>query len=252
MRAVIIDLDGVVYRARSPVPGSADALRRLVVAGTPIRFVTNNSTKTPHQVAQKIRQLTGVDVDPRTVLTSAMAAVTLLSSEDGPVMVIGEQGIEDALTEAGFTITDDPDESRTVVVGLDRGIDYPKLATAATAVRGGARFIASNPDPTFPSSEGLLPGAGSIVAAIAAAAGKEPEVAGKPHLPMRRLVRNSGVAAAWVIGDRIDTDVAMAEAEEDWEAILVMTGVTDTSQASSSTAHVVADLAAAVDLVLGD
>jgi len=250
VRAVIVDLDGVVYRAMSPVPGAAAALQRLIVAGTPIRFVTNNSTKTPHQVAQKIQQLTGVDVDPETVLTSAMAAVSLLSPEDGPVMVVGEQGIEDALSSAALTITDDPDEAGTVVVGLDRGIDYPKLAAAATAVRGGARFIASNPDPTFPSSEGLLPGAGSIVAAIAAASGREPEVAGKPHLPMRRLVRNSGVAAAWVIGDRIDTDVAMAEAEEDWEAILVMTGVTDTSEAGSSTARVVPDLAAAVDLVL--
>ncbi|MFQ5523181.1 MAG: HAD-IIA family hydrolase [Acidimicrobiia bacterium] len=251
MRAVILDLDGVVYRAMSPVPGAADALRRLTESGTPVRFVTNNSTKTPEQVAAKIRQLTGVEVDPHTVLTSAMAAVSLLSPEDGPVMVVGEAGIDEAVAGVGFATTAHPDETRTVMVGLDRDFDYPRLARAAQAIRGGARFIASNSDPTYPTNSGLVPGAGAMVAAIAAAAGQEPEVAGKPHPAMRRLVRDSGVGSAWVIGDRMDTDVAMARAEEDWESILVMTGVTEAGEGTSFADHVVADLSAAVDLVLG-
>ncbi len=250
MRAVILDLDGVLYRAMSPVPGSREALVRLIAAGITTRFVTNNSTRTPEQVADKIRNVAGVEVDPGTIITSAVAAVSLLSPEDAPVMVVGGAGIRQALTDGGFTITDDPVKTRTVIAGMDRDFDYPKLARAAQAVRAGARFIASNSDPTYPTESGLLPGAGAMVAAIEAASGVAPEVAGKPHPPMRRLIRRSGVGSAWVIGDRIDTDVAMAQAEPDWKSILVMTGVTDTRDDVDAADYVAADLAAAVDLVL--
>lgn len=250
MRAVILDLDGVLYRADEPLPGAADALRRLVEQGTPLRFVTNNSTKTPEQVADKIQRLTSVEVDPSQVLTSAQAAVSMLSPRDGPVMVVGEAGLYGALASGGFENTDDPESAHTVVVGLHRTFDYRKLSDAVQSIRGGARFVASNADPTYPTPSGLLPGAGAMVAAIAAASGQHPEVAGKPHPPMREMVRRSGVGEAWVVGDREDTDVAMARAEPDWRSILVMTGVTTVEGSTGRADHVVVDLAAAVNLVL--
>ena len=250
MRTVVLDLDGVLYRADEPLPGAADALRRLVEHGAPIRFVTNNSTKTPQQVAEKIGRLTKVEVDPSQVLTSAKAAISLLSPQDAPVMVVGEEGLYGALADGGFETTDDPNSAHTVLVGLDRSFDYRRLSDASEAIRNGARFVASNSDPTYPTSGGLLPGAGAIVAAITAASGQDPEVAGKPHPPMRELVRRSGVGAAWVVGDREDTDVAMAQAEPDWRSILVMTGVTTEEDRRGGADHVVADLAAAVNLVL--
>jgi 4-nitrophenyl phosphatase len=125
------------------------------------------------------------------------------------------------------------------------------LGGAMNAIRNGARFIATNDDATFPTENGLMPGAGAIVAAIAAASGVSPIVAGKPNEAMRSLIRSRGVGRAWVVGDRPDTDVAMASAEPDWSSVLVLTGVTDETSADSNHAdHVVPDLSAAVDLVL--
>jgi ribonucleotide monophosphatase NagD (HAD superfamily) len=137
-----------------------------------------------------------------------------------------------------------------VIVGIDSNFDYTALTKAADEIRGGALFVASNTDSTFPIESGLLPGAGAIVAALAAASGVDPINAGKPELPMRELVRASGVAEAWVIGDRLETDIALATHEPDWESILVLTGVSDETSDFSSADHVVADLESAVDLVL--
>jgi 4-nitrophenyl phosphatase len=125
------------------------------------------------------------------------------------------------------------------------------IAAAADAVREGARFIATNIDPTFPTESGLLPGAGSLVAAIAAASGRGPEVAGKPHAPMRRLIEKAGVSDAWVIGDRLDTDIALASGHPDWRTIVVLTGVTGEEEAQGADVDfVVADFSRAVDVVL--
>jgi 4-nitrophenyl phosphatase len=125
------------------------------------------------------------------------------------------------------------------------------MAGAADAVRRGARFIATNIDPTYPTAEGLRPGAGSIAAAIAVASGVEPEVAGKPRESMRLLAKKRLSGPAWVVGDRIDTDIEMARLEPDWSSILVLSGVTGSGVAGVDADHVVPDLSAAVDLVLG-
>lgn len=251
MNHVLIDLDGVIYRGDRALPGAPEALKHLVSTGIRVWFVTNNSTRTPDGVARKIGDLTGVEIEANQVFTSAMAATMLLSPDDAPVLVVGEDGIHVALADAGFAVTSDPAKAETVVVGLFRDLGYADLTAAADAVRRGARFIASNNDPTFPSANGLLPGAGAIVAAIATASGRRPEIAGKPHPAMRSLIRASGIGDAWVIGDRIDTDVALARHEEGWQSILVMTGITTASDETLSADHVVADFAAAVDLLLG-
>ncbi len=249
---VLCDLDGVVYRGQAALPGAADALRRLSEAGVSVFFITNNSTRTPEEGAAKIEKVTGVEVTADQLLTSSLASVALLAPEDGPVLVVGEEGVRDAVRRAGLAATDDPSLARTVLVGLARHFDYPLLAAAMEAIRSGARFVATNADPTFPTETGFEPGAGSMVAAIATAAGAVPEVAGKPHRAMRELIRSRGVGDAWVVGDRADTDIALARDEPDWRSILVLTGVTTAETADAAGADfVVADLAAAVDLVLG-
>lgn len=247
---VICDLDGVLYRGDVAVPGAPDALRRLNDSEARITYVTNNSTRTPTDAALKIEEVTGVSTEPSQIITSSQAAASLLTLDDQPTMVVGERGVADALAQVGVEMTEDPEKAGSVVVGMDRNVTYDNIARASTAVRSGARFLATNTDPTFPTATGFLPGAGSLVAAIATAAGREPEVAGKPHQAIRDLLRSRGIEEAWVIGDRIDTDIALATAEPGWRSILVLTGVSTIDDDVSVADHVVPDFESAVDLVL--
>ena len=250
---VLCDLDGVIYRGSTVIPGAPDALRRLEAAGVEVFFITNNSTRSPEQGAEKIERLTGVAIDPEKVLGSSLAAASMLGPDDGPVLMVGEQGVRDAIERAGLEVATDPRTARAVLVGLTRDLSYQLLSDAMTAIRSGARFIATNNDVTFPTEDDLLPGAGAIVAALAAATGEEPEIAGKPHEAMRKLIRSRGVGEAWVIGDRADTDIALARDEADWRSILVLTGVTDADEPAAAGAdHVADDFPAAVDLVLSE
>jgi 4-nitrophenyl phosphatase len=165
--------------------------------------------------------------------------------------VVGGDGIREALESADLDVIGDNSEVDCVVVGLDRQFDYEMLDRASRAIRDGALFIATNVDPTFPAAEGrILPGAGSIVAALQSASGVSPVIAGKPHKPMTDLIRSRGVDRAWVIGDRPDTDMAMASAEPDWTPVLVLTGVTGNDADAGGADYVVEDLGAAVDLVI--
>lgn len=249
---VLCDLDGVVYRGERALPGSAQALTRLAEAGERTLFITNNSTRTPEMAAEKIVSVTGVEVSADDVVSSPMATVGLLRPSDGPVFVVGEEGVFDAVARAGLSITDSGDDAGSVVVGLARSVSYDLLSEAMKALRAGARFIATNNDPTLPTETGLKLGAGAIVAALEASSGRSPLIAGKPHAPMRELIKSKGVTDAWVIGDRLDTDIALARYDDGWTSILVLTGVTSRSEASGGEAdHVVDDLAAGVDVVLG-
>lgn len=249
MIQVVCDLDGVLYRGRRVLPGVPEAMTRLRENGGKFLFVTNNSTRTPDGAAAHITELTGVPCTREEVCTSPQAAAMMLQPADSPAFVVGEQGIDAALTEAGHTITTDARSARSVVVGLTARIDYDWIARAASAVREGARFVATNVDPTYPIEAGLLPGAGAIVEAIATAAETRPEVAGKPHQPMVDLVRSRlSDGPVWVVGDRLDTDIAMAAAGG-WESILVLGGVTDEPDDGVAD-HVVDGLGEAVDLIL--
>lgn len=250
MTTVICDLDGVLYRGNSAVPGSASALQRLYADGLRVVYVTNNSTRSQGATAEKIQRLTGVEVDPSEICTSAMAAASVLSPEDDPVLIVGEEGIIEALEAKGYSTTSDPNIASSVVVGLYRGLTYETIARAADAVRNGARFIATNRDNTYPTTNGVKPGSGAIVAAVEAVAGVEPQVCGKPHAPMRSLIHELGISDAWVIGDRVDTDIALAMDEPDWRSILVLSGVTGPDDPRDGADHVVADFAAGVDVVL--
>lgn len=224
---VVCDLDGVVYLLGRPVPGAGQALIELDEAGYAIVFVTNNSTRSPDMIAARIERMTGYPARAPQVIGSGQAAVTMLTEDAGPVFVVGGGGIRQALDVAGVPETKDPRAAGAVIVGLDTAISYERLRDATVAVRSGARFIATNTDATYPTPEGLWPGAGAMVAAIQIATGIEPEIAGKPHPPIRSLIRARLVAGpVWVVGDRPETDLAMAKLEG-WTSVLVLTGAVD-------------------------
>lgn len=245
---IVCDLDGVVYVGDAPVPGAGEALGRLAAAGHRILFCTNNSSRRRAGIVDRIHRTTGYGADPGSVVSSAMAAVTLL--DPVPAFVLGGAGITEALAVAGIPVTASWEEAGSVVVGLDPEATYRRIADAASAVRAGARFVATNDDPTYPTPGRLLPGAGALVAAVATASGVRPVVAGKPHAPMRELLRaRAGDGPVWVVGDRVDTDVALARAEG-WTPVLVLTGVTGAAEAAASGASVLdslADLPALLD-----
>lgn len=224
--AIVCDLDGVLYRGDVEVVGAGAALGVLRAAGISLAFVTNNSTKTPAEAAAKIRRLTGFDAHEQDVVTSAMAAALLLAADAPPTLLFGAAGARGPLEHLGVPIVDDWHEARAVVAGLDLSLTYESLTRAVMAVGRGARFIATNRDVTYPTPEGLWPGAGALVAAVEAATGVEAEVAGKPHEPMRGLLhdRLEGQRVA-LIGDRPETDLALG-VSEGWETILVLSGVT--------------------------
>lgn len=246
---VVCDLDGVVYRGRTATPGAREALLSLDEAGLSTYFVTNNSAGEPSAVKRKLAEVVGYETDENRIVTSSLVAASLI--EAGPVLILGEAGIESAVTEAGFSLTDEPGEAATVVVGLDRRLSYDRVARAADAIRAGARLIATNRDPTFPVEDGLLPGAGACVAAVEVAAGVTGVTAGKPTAAMRDLIEQKiPEGRVWMIGDRPDTDIALASGSR-WRSILVLTGVTVSSDGVEPVPdHVVADLPAAVELIL--
>lgn len=223
---VVLDLDGVVFLGSTAIPGAGDALAVIAASGVRTLFATNNATKTTSQIAARLADGAGYETDPASIVTSAVAAAGCLSSTDDPVFAVGEGGLAATLTAAGHAVTDDPGVARSVVVGLDREISYAKLEGASTAVRRGARYIATNTDATFPVPGGSVPGAGALIAAVSTAAGRNPEVAGKPHPPMiEQIRRHLAPGSTWMIGDRPETDLALAKAAG-WTAVLTLSGIT--------------------------
>lgn len=222
---IVFDLDGVVYVGPEAVAGAGEALAEVAGAGFRLLFATNAATRTPSAVAAAIGAATGYAVDLGSVVTSAVAAASLVEG-DQPVLPVGEPGMGETLAGLGIDLTGDPGRARAVVAGLDRSFTYERLHLAAVAVRRGARLIATNTDATFPTPEGPAPGAGALVAALETATGVRAEVAGKPHDAMIAAVsRLLEPGPVWVVGDRPETDLAMAAAAG-WGRILVLSGVT--------------------------
>jgi HAD superfamily hydrolase (TIGR01450 family) len=219
---VVLDLDGVVYRGDTQVAGAGAALESLT-AKYRVLLATNNSRRSREDVADKVWRLTGVAIGPEWVVTSAVAAARIV--EVVPTAVVGGPGIVEALEGVGVPIVGD-EEAAQLVTGLDTGFGFARMRSAADLLRRGVPWVATNTDATFPVEGGLMPGAGSIVAALATASGRTPVVAGKPHPPM--VAALAGLAAdgrVVVVGDRPETDLALAKAGG-WESVLVLSGVT--------------------------
>jgi len=224
---VCCDLDGVVWRGDEPIAAAADGIRRLRDAGLRIAFVSNNSSQPVAEVTAKLERF-GVPASVDDVVTSAIAAAAMLASSLAPgsrVLVCGGPGVVEALEQVGLTpVREAPSEA--VIVGFHRDFDFAGLARASDAVRDGARFVATNLDATYPMPGGtMLPGAGSITAAVATASGRQPEVAGKPESATVALVRARFGDRGVVVGDRPSSDGALAEALG-WPFGLVLSGVT--------------------------
>jgi len=222
----LIDLDGVLYRGDLPIDGASAAIVRLRCSGRRVLFMTNNSSRTPKQVAQKLSSL-GIRAAPGEVVSSALATADLLTSRGGgTAFVVGEVGLLNALADAGLVILDgEPECADYVVVGWDRGVDYAKFRTASLLVQRGAHLVATNADVSYPAPDGLWPGAGALLSVITSTTGVEAEVVGKPNAPVyQTALRNAGGGRPLVVGDRLDTDIAGAQALG-WDSLLVLTGI---------------------------
>ena len=244
----MIDLDGVVWLGGRPIPGAGDAITLLRGAGARVLFASNNSSPTVEQLIDRL-EVAGIAARPDEIVTSGMAAASMLEP-GGHALVVGDEGLMEALAARGVhasRVADDRADHTVradggqrddradggerarvpdaVVVGYTKQFDYGVLARAADAVRAGARLIGTNEDALLPTAEGLLPGTGAILAAVATASGTRPEVAGKPHQPLAALIGERVARVAAVVGDRPSTDGALARFLGAPYA-LVLTGVT--------------------------
>lgn len=241
----VFDLDGVVWLAGRAIPGSVEAIERLRDEGAKVAFVTNNSTPTLAESAARLDRA-GVVVDPAELVTSAQAAASLFEAAQRVAMV-GGPGLREALTTRGVELVAAADSPEAVVVGRSLELDFAELAAAAKAIRAGARFVATNTDPTFPTPDGLEPGAGALVAYLQVGSGRTAEVAGKPQAPMAELVHKRFGPPDVVVGDQPATDGLFASRAGAAFA-LVLSGVTKQADlpVTPEPAIVEADLAAVV------
>jgi NagD protein len=224
--AWLTDMDGVLVRESHAIPGAAEFIGALRAAGTPFLVLTNNSIYTRRDLAARLK-LGGLDIPEDHIWTSANATARFLDDQRprGSAFVIGEAGLTTALHEIGYTQTErDPDY---VVLGETRTYSFERITMAIRLIERGARFIATNPDPTGPSPEGSLPATGSVAALITQATGVQPYFIGKPNPLMMRTALNKVGAhseTAAMIGDRMDTDV-LSGLESGLQTILVLSGV---------------------------
>jgi glycerol-1-phosphatase len=227
---LLLDLDGTAFRGATALPGAVDAVRQASASGRAVCFVTNNASRSAAEVAANLTRL-GFDADPRHVMTSAEAGAALLAERlpaGEAVLVVGTEALADEVRAAGLTPVRTADGRPSAVVqGHSPHTCWSDLAQACLALRAGALWVACNVDPTLPTERGELPGNGAMVAALRAATGRQPEVAGKPG---RRLLDQAtqriGARRPLVVGDWLDTDIAGARAAG-LASLLVLTGVTD-------------------------
>ncbi len=234
---VMFDLDGVVYVGGEAIDGVAERIDRIRRAGLHVAFVTNNASRTPDQVAEKLATV-GVRATGSDVVTSAQAAARLLVEQHGPgarVLVLGGKGLRVALGEAGLLPVDEPAGAVAVASGYGPDVRWRDIMRVAALVRDGLPYVASNADLTVPTPYGLAPGHGVLVRAITGFAGVAATVAGKPEKPlMEETVRRVGGSRPIMVGDRLDTDIEGAHAIA-VPSLLVLTGVTGLAELAQAT-----------------
>lgn len=206
--ALLLDLDGTVWEGGRAIPGAVEAINASPVPGV---YITNNAMRAPSEVAEKLRAI-GLKAAEKDVVTSAQAALELASehlAQGDAVYVIGTDSFKELAGRAGYHVVDSADaKPRAVLQGLDPQITWAELSEAALAIRGGAKYFASNLDTTLPTERGLMVGNGSMVAAVVSATGENPVSAGKPQPSMMlTAARRLGAKSPLVVGDRLDTDI---------------------------------------------
>lgn len=228
MNGLLIDLDGTLYHGTHRIDGADTLISYLREIKLPFRFVTNNSSATPEEVAERLKKM-GIQAAADEVCTSAQASAEYIAhiKPGAAVFVVGEDGLRKAVQDAGLVLTEEQPDF--VLQGIDRSFTYERLTKAVRYIHGGARFVLTNPDLLLPSTDGLIPGAGSIGAMLQAAGGQEPILIGKPSsILMDYSLRDIGLKAneTWVVGDNLATDIAFGDAAG-CSTILVLTGLTN-------------------------
>jgi 5'-nucleotidase len=229
VKSWLTDMDGVLVHEGQIIPGADKFIRRLRETNTGFLVLTNNPMYTPRDLQVRL-QHTGIDVPAEAIWTSALATAKFLDKQrpGGTAYVIGEAGLTTALHDIGYVLTDvNPDY---VVLGDTREFSFRAITTAIRLIRDGARFVATNPDPTGPSPEGVTPSTGSMAALISKATGVQPYFIGKPNpLMMREALNTLGAHSETtvMVGDRMDTDI-ITGLEAGMRTILVLTGITST------------------------
>jgi 4-nitrophenyl phosphatase len=236
IKSLILDMDGVLWRGDTPIGDLSRIFVRINNLGLKYVFATNNGSRTPDQYVERLVRL-GVQVEPWQVVTSSLAVAHLLSQHfpsGGSVFAIGEDGLICALRAKGFDTLPAENASKAcaVVMGIDRGITFEKMVEAALLVQGGIPFYATNPDRTFPTPRGEIPGAGAWISVISSATGEEPVFAGKPAPDLLELARSrlgTEKQETLVVGDRLETDIAGGQAAG-MPVALVLSGVSTLTQ----------------------
>jgi phosphoglycolate/pyridoxal phosphate phosphatase family enzyme len=237
--AFLVDVDGVLTRGNDALPGAVEAFAALQARGRAL-VLTNNSTRSRSELAEHLGRL-GFAVSPDDILGSAFLAARYLARHYGPVSVwvLGEDGVRDEMLLSGHRLATRPEDATWVVAGMDRDVTYAKLAQALRALVGGAKILATNEDATFPTADGLVPGAGAIVGALRGMGFAAQHVVGKPSpaafevaldvlgLPANRVL---------MIGDRLDTDIVGAQAAG-LDSALVLSGVDSLDDIGRSSVH---------------
>lgn len=269
-RGAILDVDGTVVRGEQQLPGAAEGLAALAERDIARLFVSNNPTRPPAGYVEKLTNA-GVETTPDEVLTAATSTIEYLrrNHDNGRVYLVGEPGLRDQLIDAGFTVdvagdaaVEDGTGAATpdvTVVSIDRDFDYSTLSAALRVVRRTEMpIVGTDPDAVIPAADGDIPGSGAIIAAVADVAEREPAaVLGKPHaLTCELALERLGVSAAscLVVGDRLDTDIALGAASG-MTTVLVRSGVTDDARLARATVtpdYVVDSLAALPAVLSGE
>jgi glycerol 3-phosphatase-2 len=247
----LVDLDGVVWVGRDPVPGSPEALATMITAGKEVVFVTNNPSKPPEAYAERLQGM-GIAVGPERIVTAGLVVARMAAEAAGPggaALVLGRQALRDRVAGEGLRLVDleHPTEAAVVVVSGFIEFDYEYLRAAKWALDAGAALIATSHDPTMPMPEGEWPGSGAVLAAVEVASGKVAEIAGKPehHLFELALSRIPDAKRVAMVGDRLSSDIAGGNAAG-LDTIHVLSGTSEDPIEGLEPTHTVANLAALV------
>ncbi len=237
LAAWLIDMDGVLYHGKRPLPAAAEFINALQTEGKPFIFLTNNATRTPSEYVRRLAEM-GIVVSEDAIFTSALATARFAQEQfpsPRPVIIVGGNGIRVAMKNAGYTLVEQAELASLAISAMDTEATYARMAETALAIRAGVPWIQTNPDPTFPSERGILPGAGAIQAFLETATERKPVVIGKPQQGIFRqalAILGASPEETVMLGDRLETDI-LGGHRAGLKTICVLTGIASRAQAEA-------------------